>query len=662
MKRIIIYTVCLLGLLKGYSQGLNEAAIIDAYSDYKFNNPLEYSFVATDRQIYFTGESIKLSAIIFDQYHLPTTLSKVCYLELIHESDEYSTKYALRLDSGIVNDQISLPTDIPTGNYQLVVHTKFMQNFEVEQYAHRLPLYIQNTLDAPKAVCRKVDYEKSEFMPVLNNQVDITLNNTDSKVFLEFNNLSTAGSYFLVSEGLRGIQFVAKVDLKQGRTNIGIAKEKFQGNLQKLILIGDKEVVVIKCFYLEGSNQPSTDFLERTLNSKLENNSLTWIAVYDQEPFYTRSQALMKHVYRLFYKLPRSLNTEMQSFEELTSESMLDSFSKYSLKEWESILKAEKKVEIKYYPEENIQLKGRVEGATDLISNSSIIFHFFKNDLDLSVPLDNSGEFLIDLVFPVGQDYVSFSVVENKSLKDISDKVVIEVDENVDFSYIPTVSFYDKNVTDDYINDQLEFKYALSTFYNQDRFKTYFWEDYSFDMTFKSDDYVRLEDFEDFIKEAVMNVSVVEDKGSKSVNVYNGFNGSFEKPQLIIHNNRAIRDESELFDLSFDQIDSVLVAFNDETIRKFGNSFSKGILAVVSSSSNYTESNERMNNFMPFTGYHHFEQKNPVTKPFESTLFFGINRNDYEDKLLAEEEYKIYIQTIGKDGRIDYFSEKQLNK
>src|SRR6188768_2154513 len=63
-----------------------------------------------------------------------STLSKLAYVELIGENESpfLQTKVALREDRGA--GDFFLPSTLPSGNYTLIVYTKWMRNFPLENF------------------------------------------------------------------------------------------------------------------------------------------------------------------------------------------------------------------------------------------------------------------------------------------------------------------------------------------------------------------------------------------------------------------------------------------------------------------------------------------------------------------------------------------------
>ena len=112
-----------------------------------FQNVEEFALLKTSDKVYYSGSAIEFGLVVLDQYFTPSQLSEIVYLELVHEQYQYHEKFVFRLDSGKLNAFIELPTNIPTGNYQLVAYTHFMHNSSIGYARDRVSIYIQNVTE-----------------------------------------------------------------------------------------------------------------------------------------------------------------------------------------------------------------------------------------------------------------------------------------------------------------------------------------------------------------------------------------------------------------------------------------------------------------------------------------------------------------------------------
>lgn len=88
--------------------------------------------VFTDRDIYFTGDMIWLSA----SYAADEALSKILLVELIDGKETYA-KAKLPIENGRASGAIRIPEGLAGKNYQLRAYTNWQRNFSPESYCTR---------------------------------------------------------------------------------------------------------------------------------------------------------------------------------------------------------------------------------------------------------------------------------------------------------------------------------------------------------------------------------------------------------------------------------------------------------------------------------------------------------------------------------------------
>lgn len=661
MLKNLITTILCLSLTAVFSQKV-ENQIIEKFNEYKYYNSFEYSFIKTDKRIYYSGTSINFSAVVFDQYFLTTTLSKICYLELIHEDGEFHERYVYRLDSGIVNAHINIPIDIPTGNYQLVAYTNYMRNFPMEDAMHRIPIYIQNTLDEPQQVVSQITGGSNTILSDSSSS-SMKINETPSSILVEIPKPNESGKqHFLASEAFGTLQFVAKVNFNGNQSRISIPKDRLRGAFQKIILVDENlEVISSRSFFVKDN---SSQIIANNPSAlpRVGDNVLT-AYTSDNESIRQDSIDLFRRIYRLFYKIPQEISIENLSYDQLIDNNSLLKYSKYSIAEWHDIMAGLRSNEsVSFLPEKNIQLKGKVEG--DLITNdkASLTFHFFNNDMDISYALDESGAFSIDLILPVGKDFLYCTVLD-KYRNDITNKFTISLETMPLQSYHSNVAYMPQASTNAIISSELNFRYILSTYSNLTIQDDFFWEKERFDQKIKVEDYVGLESFEDFVREAVMNVSVVSENGVKALNIYNSNKGAFEKPQMLILNNQVLNSAAPLFDIPIDSIKSISTVINQKTLYDFGASFRRGIIVVLTDPEYKPGSLEIPNNFIPINGYYLYPVENEISKRFETPNSTMVSQGQAEYKIESEgpdtTKTNVTIQSLRKDGSFELYTQQQ---
>lgn len=648
--------------------------IVEKYNTYKFYNTVEVAYLKTDKKIYFNGGSINFSGTIFNQLIMPSSLSKICYLELIHEDGLFHEKYVFRLDSGLVNDRINVPLDIPTGNYQLVMHTHYMKNFDLTEVTDRVAIYIQNTAESTKEVVSEIrnDRKFRTSEQVSNDPQNagyrIQLNEVDEKVYVEIqSSTNQAATGYLVSEGFRTLQFVAKLNLKKKYTSFGISKEQLRGGFQKLILLDENlDILTLHNYYLNPTQSAKNTITttNQLLSAKIDNNLLSSVELssdtLNQDPL-----NLFRRIYRQYYHVPRWKRIKHLSFAELTSTSQLKEYEGYSFQRWAEIMESAKSnTSIVYYPENNIQLKGQIQGNKESLQEAFLAVYFFKNELNITTPLDSTGRFSIDLlVWPLNTDSFHASI-KDKYNSDISEEFEIDFDTYPLLSYERQVDVYPNELTDKMFDEIMEFNYILSTYSEVKEPESLFWKDKKFDQEVPLDDYRGLESFEDIIREAAMNVSVIRDNGKKAMNMYSSYKGTFERPQLIALNNTIIKDPAPLFELSIDSIKALYLVYNQETLKAFGDSFTKGLLFIETTEDFSVPASNINPRFRSITGYYHIEGNNTILESFSHTKLSLVSGKEELAKTLSGNKetgpFKLNMEILKKDGSYQYFSEEVI--
>ena len=101
----------------------------------KFNEefPQEKVYLHTDKPYYLAGETIWFQAYVTaGSFHQLSPLSKTLYVELINVSNEFISRFIVRVENGLGRGQVPLPRYLATGSYQLRAYTNWMRNFPPE--------------------------------------------------------------------------------------------------------------------------------------------------------------------------------------------------------------------------------------------------------------------------------------------------------------------------------------------------------------------------------------------------------------------------------------------------------------------------------------------------------------------------------------------------
>ncbi len=627
--------------------------IVEKYQSYKQDNPFEYSYLSTDKNLYYSGGQVKFCVAVLDQYLMPSQLSEIVYLELIHQKSVYRKKFVFKLKGGIKNGRITIPLDIPTGNYQLIAYTHFMRNFPLAEAAHRASIYIQNTLEPPQAVVgtvfpAKMDYEGEEFA--------IHVGETNSKVLFEFiSPFDQPVDAYFVSEGYRSIQFVGKIRLKTGKTDLSIDKALLKGNFQRVILLSEKlDVLSARPYYLHsfGGRVPYGD---SGLTRSTQENLLGKIEASNSTA--GDSLNLFRRIYKLFYRIPSEVTIDHFGFDELTSTSTLLNYSNYSKREWKEIMTNDNQGQkFDYLPEKNIHLRGTISGDRSKLDGANLSVHFFQDDLDLMAPLDVTGTFDIEIIWTLGNNSI-FSSIVDKAGEDISDaySITFESFDPINYSSHPQ-QYLNTAWTDSLIAEQKEFNYVLSTFNENGGSGSFVDEIEEVERVVSVDDYRNITSFEDFIREAVINVTVVKRDGARSLNIYHDINGSFGAPQMIILNDLVLKESTPLFDIPIEILESVNVVIDRDHLAKLGATFAGGILRVVTSQPVAVPDEYLNDKFGSVSGFYRTTGKNELANRFNPSSLLHLLTEEGVTSFAEQVELDVkpHLELFQKDGTYHY--------
>lgn len=643
MKRSIGIILLCLPLLLVSQQKENE--IVKRYNDYKYNHPSEYAYLNTDKRIYYSGGYLKFNLAVLNQYLSTSELSKVAYLQLIHESGEYERTYPFRLQQGLVGGGIELPMDIPTGNYQLVAFTHFMRNFNLDDAAMRQSIYVQNTSDTPKEVVENFYWaDKNESLR--KSEIEMNVNETKSKVLFEINAKGNPpGECFIVSEGFGMIQFVGKIRLRKPQTNFSIDKSQLKGNFQKIILLNDQlDVIGGRGYYLSYSfrdEQESTNLNQPGIGQRIATAS-----ALEQD-----SMHLFKRTYQLYYHLPPHEDLSKHSLDELTSSAFLKEKSIHVYNEWKHLLSNETKEAFSYTPEKNLHIRRDLIGDLGKLEGGYMTVHFFDHDLDMLKEIDDSGQIDLELGWAIGDDLYLLSLF-NADGKNISEKYEVNLADKPAIAYQSDVSYYDRSLTDSIISQEQEFQYVLSTFNKERKARKFFWDDAQFNQIAKVEDFRGLRDFEEFIREAVLEVTVTKKDGQKSLAVYNSVNGYFEFPQMLILNDQVINNAAPLFDIPLEELISVNAITSKERLADLGLVIAGGIIVVLTKKPIEIPDEYINKYFGSINGFLKDHEENSVSHRFNSTLLFEIYRtsNTEDRQINPDAEVVLTEEQVSRNG------------
>lgn len=104
---------------------------IEAEKKNKWIPLLEKPYVQTDKSYYYTRETIWIKAYL--NYFAPAmrdSLSRILYVDIVLPNKKIFTTRLFEIGNGMAEGSITLPVDLPAGDYQLRAYTRWMLNFD----------------------------------------------------------------------------------------------------------------------------------------------------------------------------------------------------------------------------------------------------------------------------------------------------------------------------------------------------------------------------------------------------------------------------------------------------------------------------------------------------------------------------------------------------
>lgn len=654
MQRWIILGIVLSCQCFGVYSQKKEQALIDQFNSFKVNHPKEYAYLQTDKKIYFNGESIHVEMMFFDQFMRPSQLSKVAYIEMIHEDDLFHKKYVFKVADGLGKGYISIPYDMPTGNYQLVAYTYFMNNFSLEQQVHRRTIYIQQIGETPKKVAKDIITTQGDDSDIPLPKVNIRSNETNTRLFFEItSDTRISTDSYVIIEGFNGIQLVAKTKLNRTTNNITIPKAQLKGSFFRMVVVDENsQLLGVQPFYLKADNRLAIQSNADSVQVEVNNNSISRLTL-SADVLHQDSIDLFRRTYQVFYQVPNVAILQKGSLSELVAEEQLAAYAKYSYHYWEGLLKTQSSdLVLESLPERNIHLRGSLRGDLSQLKGAVLAVHFFYNGLDLLQPLDESGSFNMEIFWPLSSDRF-FSTIVSESKDDISDNYDISFQTELGFQYEHNVDYHEVAFTDSIIANRSQFSYILSTYGDEPEVTNYFWEDKVIDKVIYTDDYRDMADFEEFVKEAIADLTVVNKGNERMLRIYNSNKGGFSEPQLIIVDNQMLNSSTPLFDIPIEKIASVRMTYSKEKLEEFGGIFSRGIV-ILTLKEGIAISNEYIEAYGGvIDGFNHNEV-NEMHQLFNLTKLHQCFSNSVLEEYIGNKKQKgafqLTIESITQDG------------
>lgn len=173
----------IVGHFSGFAQRDSVAlsTIIDKSIKYTNSRPLEKVYIHTDKPYYSVGDTIWLKAYVTVDLHVPTSLSKIVYVELFNGQDSLMETLRLPLKNGVGQGRITLSqTGYKQGNYRMRAYTMWMLNFEAA-YLFNKSISIGSPDDDP--VTTHITFESTAKTSPAKISAKITYKDVDSKPY-----------------------------------------------------------------------------------------------------------------------------------------------------------------------------------------------------------------------------------------------------------------------------------------------------------------------------------------------------------------------------------------------------------------------------------------------------------------------------------------------
>lgn len=238
--KIIVPTILYAGmLLPCMAQSSLVDSIQDRFKDQLMLFPQEKLYLHTDKSAYIAGDTNWFRAHVVDAAtHIPATVSRCVYVELINQSDSVIHRVRVCLSDSIYCGYMPIPISVPQSSYHLCAYTRFMENlnqdclFDVELPVIN-PVITGNIYETLKIKDEQQDATASLFD--LNHQNDI-LSVALSPVVLA--KLSRGEKLYLAMH-CRGIVFYAEA-LEKERERYLFDISTFPAGVVQTLLLDDR--------------------------------------------------------------------------------------------------------------------------------------------------------------------------------------------------------------------------------------------------------------------------------------------------------------------------------------------------------------------------------------------------------------------------------------
>lgn len=211
-----IFALLFVGLLM---QNITKAA---DYNNSDFEAAIKEKVVLfTDRDLYLSGEKILFSARVFvDGENVNSELSKILYVEVFKEKKAF-VQSKFRIEKGLVEGDIILPSELLSGNYYIRAYTMLMRNGEPENFSNTLIRVVNperkledSVFEPQEAIITET--EGAKFVDGLELETVILYNkitnNSVEKAFVVNSKNDTLSEILVNENGFGSFQFTSKLN------------------------------------------------------------------------------------------------------------------------------------------------------------------------------------------------------------------------------------------------------------------------------------------------------------------------------------------------------------------------------------------------------------------------------------------------------------------
>ncbi|WP_324675204.1 TonB-dependent receptor plug domain-containing protein [Hymenobacter sp. GOD-10R] len=157
-------------------EGFVQQVIAQLNKFYQARYP-EKSYLHLDKAVYAVGETVWFKAYVVDaSRHLPDTLSRVLYVDLLSAQNRLVAQRVLHLQQGTANGDFTLSDTLAQGMYTVRAYTSWMRNASPEYFfSRRIPVWRTDptTAAAPAPARRKKAELNAATAPAQSRQPDV---------------------------------------------------------------------------------------------------------------------------------------------------------------------------------------------------------------------------------------------------------------------------------------------------------------------------------------------------------------------------------------------------------------------------------------------------------------------------------------------------------